>query len=90
MLFDVHKKEITRAHPRSSRGQSGFPWGRFPALPRTKPEVGRFSRQFLYYLEVILKACSRFSVERRGGGNIRARDPITPSAGDPLVAAKVT
>jgi hypothetical protein len=48
-----------------------LPLGGFPALPRAKPEVGRISRQFLFYLEVIPKACSRFSVERRGGGTTR-------------------
>jgi hypothetical protein len=66
------------------------PRGGFPAFPQTKPEVGRLSRQFLYYLEVISKACSRFSVGRMGHGYIRARDPITPSIGDPLVVAKAT
>ena len=91
MPFDVHKKELSRAHPISHVARTAWlPLGGFPALPQTKPKVGRFSRQFLYYLEVISKACSRFSVGRKGRGNIRARDPITPSAGDPLVAAKVT
>ena len=91
MPFDVYKKEITRAHPILHVARAvGFPLGEFPALPRTKPEVGKLSRQFLYYLEVISKARSRFSVGRKGRGNIRARDPITPSAGDPLVVAKAT
>jgi hypothetical protein len=47
------------------------PRGGFPAFPQTKPEVGRLSRQFLYYLEVISKACSRFSVGRMGCGTTR-------------------
>ena len=89
--FDVHKKEITHAHPISHVARTvGFPLGEFSALPRTKPEVGRLSRQFLYYLEAISRACGRFSVGWKGCGNIRARDPITPSAGDPLVVAKAT
>ena len=28
-------------------------WGGFPTLPRTKPKVGGFFRQFLHYLEVV-------------------------------------
>ena len=72
MPFNVHKKEITRAHPISHVARTvGFPLGEFSALPRTKPEVGRLSRQFLYYLEVISRACGHSSVERRGDGTTR-------------------
>jgi hypothetical protein len=56
------KKSLARTQYHTSRGQSDLPWGGFPALPRTKPEVGGLSRRFLYYLEVISKACGRFSV----------------------------